>query len=247
MRCLISTIIRNRGAHLPTWSNQLIHLVKANPQIKFSLSVFENDSKDNTKQALKFIQKNFQSHFEHIKLSTLDLNWPYFGSIKGEDRVKYLAEARNKTLDQMDAICPLTSFDKVISVEPDVVYSPIDISKLLYSNLDIVSGYSTSRAGEGVPNWIYDTWATRLTLDDLEYMGPAISDLPDLLPVASTFNCFCVYNAQPFADGMRFSGINPRTNHWDCDTANICYSFANYGYPTAGMYKIPVIHNATKD
>ena len=75
MRCLISTIIRNRGTHVPTWCDQLVLLTKQNPNIKFYLSVFENDSEDNTKQVLRLVEKKFQNHFEAVKVTTSDLGW----------------------------------------------------------------------------------------------------------------------------------------------------------------------------
>jgi hypothetical protein len=242
MRCLISTIIRNRGPHVPTWCDQLVLLAKHNPDIKFYLSVFENDSEDNTKQVLRLVEKKFQNHFEAVKMTTSDLGWPYFGSIKAEERVRYLAEARNKTLNQMHTLYDLALFDKIVCVEPDILYSPEQISSLLYSDLDIASGYSILPHGFGVPDWIYDSWATRVNPDDSEYRGPKVSELPNLLTVASTFNCFCVYKALPFAEGLRFSGVNPRTLTWDCDTTNICFAFADSGYENIGMYNIPVLH-----
>ena len=102
MRCLISTIIRNRGIHLPQWYDQLVALADCNPDIKFYLSVFENDSEDNTKQVLQLIEKKFQTPFEGKKFTLTNLGWPYFGSIKAEERVCYLAQARNKTLEQAE-------------------------------------------------------------------------------------------------------------------------------------------------
>ena len=57
MRFLISTIIRNRGIHIPTWCEQLISLTKHNKQHQFDLYVFENDSTDNTKQVLNLVEK----------------------------------------------------------------------------------------------------------------------------------------------------------------------------------------------
>lgn len=242
MRFLISTIIRNRGIHIPTWCEQLISLSKYNKQHQFDLYVFENDSTDNTKQVLNLIQKKLKPHFGIVSIEIEDCNWPYFGSIKAEERVRYLAKARNRTLDKANELIDLKEYDKIICIEPDVSYSIEEVSKLLDTSHHITSGYSVLPPGHGVKNWIYDSWATRINPDDTEYFGPKISDLPITLKTASTFNCFCVYDAKPFAHGLRFSDINPRTNHWDCDTTNICFAFTALGYSDIVMYKIPILH-----
>jgi hypothetical protein len=90
--------------------------------------------------------------------------------------------------------------------------------------------------------WIYDSWATRLAAEDDIFKGPRIFDMPPRLGVAATFNCFCVYYARPFAEGARFSGINPLTESWDCDTTNICYEFSMRGYSCIGLYNILLTH-----
>ena len=58
--------------------------------------------------------------------------------MKDEDRVTLLAEARNRTLDQMD----LDVYDKIVFIEPDVDYDPDLISELFYMASDICSPYS---------------------------------------------------------------------------------------------------------
>lgn len=241
MRFLISTIIRNRGIHIPTWCDQLIELTRLNKQHKFDLYVFENDSTDNTKQILDQVQRLLKPHFDVISIEIKDYNWPYFQSIKAEERVKYLAQARNHTLEKANELVGLEGYDKVVCIEPDVSYSVREVSELLDTPYHIVSGYSVA-FGYGIEDWIYDTWATRINADDFEYCGPKISDLPVVLKTASTFNCFCVYDAKPFILGLRFSGINPRTKQWDCDTANICCAFAILGYDDVAMYRIPTLH-----
>jgi hypothetical protein len=242
MRVLISTIVRNRGKHISSWANQLSWVVEHNPDIVFDLYVFENDSTDTTKQTLLAVEPLLKKKFNRVEIQITNLEWPYFHSVKAEQRVKYLAEARNKTLEAANTLFNLASYDKVACVEPDVTYHTAGIGKLFYSDLDIASGYSFLPEGMGVPDWIYDSWATRVNPEDSEYFGPRISELPECLPVASTFNCFCVYKAKPFIEGARFSGINPLTNTWDCDTTNICFEFAKRGYDKIGMYNTGVLH-----
>lgn len=242
MRCLISTIVRNRGKHIASWANQLVQIAEHNPDVVFDLYVFENDSTDNTKQCLLAVEPVLKKALNKVEIKITNLEWPYFHSVKAEQRVQYLAEARNRTLEAADSLVKLASYDKVVCVEPDISYHTFDIGKLLYTDLDIASGYSFLPQGMGVADWIYDSWATRVNPEDSEYFGPNISALPDCLPVASTFNCFCVYKGLPFAEGVRFSGTNPRTGTWDCDTTNICFEFADRGYNKIGMYNIGVLH-----
>jgi hypothetical protein len=243
MRVLISTIVRNRARHLLTWAEQLVALRKANPDIEFDLVAFENDSEDGTKQILSSMKPLLSKHLNNVELKVYDLGWPYFSSVKAGDRVEYLAKARNKTLEVADIMNGLASYDKIVCIEPDVTYDAKLMSEVLKSDLDIASGYSMEPPGTGVPDWIYDSWATRVQYTDSEYFGPKVSELPHCLDVASTFNCFCVYKADPFIEGVRFSGTNPLTNNWDCDTTNICFEFAKKGYDKVGMYNIPVVHH----
>lgn len=239
MRVLISTIIRNRENHVQRWADQLCSLVDLNPDVEFDLSVFENDSSDNTKQLLEAVEDQLLSCFSSVLIETQDLNWPYFNSIKEEHRVGYLAKARNFTIDVIEELEGLDQYQKIVSIEPDIEYDPVELSQLLYTTDDIASGYSLLPKGS---NWIYDCWATRIHHSDEEFTGPPIDDMPHRLEVASTFNCFCVYNAEPFKKGLRFSGINPLNRKWDCDTTNICLSFRQSGYDKIGLYDIPVIH-----
>jgi hypothetical protein len=239
MRILISTIIRNREAHVSRWANQLCALTKLNPDIEFDLSVFENDSTDNTKQLLAEHEELLLNHFSSVLVETQDLNWPYFNSIKEEERVSFLARARNFTIDVIEELEGLEQYSKIVCIEPDIDFDPVELSQLLYTTDDIASGYSIL---PGSSNWIYDCWATRVHQMDEEFAGPSLPDMPDRLDVASTFNCFCVYNAIPFIKGLRFSGTNPLTNRWDCDTTNICLLFRRSGYNKIGLYNIPVVH-----
>ena len=242
MRVLISTIIRNRAKHVSPWANQLQSLANVHQDTVFDLVVLENDSNDGTKQALSAVEPLLKRNLNKVNIAIRNFEWPYFHSIKAEERVKYLALARNKTLLMADEIVGLEAYDKIISIEPDVTYSTVDVGTIIDSDLDIASGYSVLPQGMGVPDLIYDSWATRVNAEDSEYFGPKISELPECLPLAATFNCFCVYKAGPIADGARFSEINPKTKQWDCDTTTICIEFAKRGYDRIGMYKIPVLH-----
>lgn len=219
---LICTIFRNREKHIARWNEQISQLLDNNKNIKFSLSIYENDSTDNTKVLLKLFERSmFQFYFETYE----NLNTLYYGSVKSEERVKNLANARNKCIEQ--AIQKIDNFTKILFIEPDFKYSTETANKILNAekknnlSLDIISGVSYMH-GE-----FYDKWATRK--DENEFWGVPIN-LEDIQPYWATFNGFCLYNAKPFYEGVRFGWINNRIKTFDCDTAVICENFREKGY-----------------
>jgi len=124
MRILISTIVRNRAQHIISWANQLLRLNESNPNIKFDLVVFENDSTDLTKELLKGeLIELLKTKLNNVIIETTDLKWPYFGSIKSGERVIYLATARNKTLTLAQNYFGLDVYDKnslALNRTPDI-------------------------------------------------------------------------------------------------------------------------------
>lgn len=242
MRILICSIIRNRKPFLFGWKDQILCLKDENPDIEFDLSVFENDSCDGTVEYLSEIEPELGSELNKVWIYCSQKGWPYFGSVRAGERVKHLANARNQCLEQAAQDVDLTTYDKVVFIEPDVDYDPEKISMLLRVDDDIASPYSLHPLKVQDHRWIYDSWATRLSTSDDIFKGPRIFEMPERLDVAATFNCFCVYNAKPFAEGARFSGINPLTKEWDCDTTNICYEFRQRGYNKIGLYRVVLTH-----
>lgn len=242
MRILICSIIRNREPFLFGWKDQILCLKDENPGITFDLSVFENDSTDGTVEYLQEIETELKEELNEVWIQTCKKDWPYFGSIRAEDRVKYLAMARNECLEKAEQKVGLQYYNKVVFIEPDIDYDPEQISQLFWVDDDIASPYSVHPMNVQSHRWIYDSWATRINPEDDIFKGPRIFEMPPRLDVASTFNCFCVYRAKPFAEGARFSGVNPFTDSWDCDTTNICYEFANRGYDKVGLYNILLTH-----
>lgn len=221
MNVLISTIVRNREQFLGKWYENIKALIDLNKDIKFDVSVYENDSIDDSKAILEsfdysFLNKSF--------VSSENIATEYYGSIVSEDRVNNLAKARNKTLDQVDN---LSDYDKVLVIEPDIDYDVKEGSELLRTEYDIVSGTTPH---PHVP--IYDNWCTRLKETDSSW--PIFIGLDsfenDIIPVWTTFNCFCVYKAEPFIAGARYSGFNERLNTFDCDTVVICEEFRKLGF-----------------
>lgn len=230
MKILICTISRNNAKRLKRWKRQLNTLLDnllENNSVE--LSIYENDSTDGTDRILKQyaseLSKRCITTFTSTKLGTEHLVG------KEGARVKNIAAARNNCLEQAS---DMSTFDKIIFVETDVIYNPSDITTLLHHSGDIVSGFTTNAMGE-----FYDAWATRKTSEETWWTH----GIPqEETPVWSTFNGVCIYNSKPFSEGARFAGINPRTNEIDCDTTVICEVFRSMNYSEIFMLPINVRH-----
>lgn len=226
MNILISTIVRNRAFFLEQWAAQLNKLSELNQDVNFYLSVYENDSIDGSKEFLK--KCNFPLFKDYTLLSE-DLSTNEHGSYKNAERVHLLADARNKSIINSPY---LNIIDKVVSVEPDIKYDAEEMRKLLLSNYDIISARSIERL-DNLDHHIYDSWATRKYEKDASWDYSILLD--GVMPVWTTFNCFCVYNAEAIKKGCLFSGHNHKINSFDCDTAVICELFRDYGYDNIVM------------
>lgn len=205
-------------------------------------------------------------------ITTAKLGTQQYGSVWDIARLRQLAAARQACLDQ--ARDQLLVADKVAFIEPDVSWDASWCAELVLAahpkaaglpEPDIYSGWSLRSASHPKEaQFLYDTCATRATRDDLcwdisEACGTWRGQ--SLVPTGlggvhanclhrlwSTFNCFCVYRAAPFAAGLRWGYINTRFNPsgiyvddgdhgsgWvDCDTAVMCERFRAAGY--GGIY-----------
>jgi hypothetical protein len=223
---LICSIFRNRENHIQRWFLQIKNLVNTFVDYNFSISVYENDSTDSTRQKLKILFDSDEVEiFDNSYFNYDDLKTNYFNSIKSEQRVKNLAAARNKCLD-VNSI-NLEKFTKILFIEPDFSYSQQDAIKILNAEqsqgikLDIISGLSYLNGN------FYDSWATRKTDAQTESFTSYKEIVEEYW---TTFNGFCLYNSKPFIEGIRFNWFNNRLKIYDCDTAVICEDFREKGY-----------------
>jgi len=217
MRILISTIVRDSMRWLPLWRDQIVKIIQLNSDVSFSLSVAQNDSIDGSDIFLSTLSiPGLKSYFYKNEI----LHTQKFGSVKSLQRVKQLAEARNKTLAQAG---DLTQFDKLLVIESDIKYDPSQIRQLIYTDFDCISARSTSQHA-----FIYDSWGTRLTSEAKESRNhEAISGI---VPVYATFNCLCIYSIKPLLLGARFNPWNERFNHFECDTIGLSEHLHRLGY-----------------
>lgn len=215
---LICSIFRNRQKFVYRWYEQILQIVENCKDIDFSLSIYENDSVDGTRYLLENL--NYLP-FENVSKIYENLNTFYYGSIQNEDRVKNLANARNKCL--FNENIEISKYDKVLFIEPDFAYSLEDAKKIILhdKDVDIISGVSIYRGN------FYDSWATRITENDT---SGRVEINNSITPCWSTFNGFCLYNAKPFKEGAKFGWYNDRLKTYDCDTVVICENFRKNGY-----------------
>lgn len=235
---LLCSIFRNRGKFVDRWYQQICDIAEHyKDEYDFSISAYENDSVDDTKQKITFHK---YEKFAKFYFSSETKNTIYYPSIANEDRVKNLAAARNKCLD-VEGL-NLSTFEKVIFIEPDFKYTLEDAIKIISAEkihgktFDIISGISLSN------NWFYDSWATRKTANDVN-TGELHPRTGGLLTYWSTFNGFCSYNAEAFSKGIRFGWFNKRFNNYDCDTVVVCESFRENGYNEIYLDTNAVFHH----
>jgi hypothetical protein len=240
---LICSTARNISPCIEKFEKQIKELVnELKDSFNFKISIYENDSTDNTKELLGNI--NFDI-FEDYSLILENINSNHYIRSNENDRVKIMSEARNKVLATRNNEF-LNWSDYVLFIDADIGYNPkelkfiIDFEKTGVSNIDILSPMSLITYDNGSSWHFYDSWATRKNeyqLNYWEHMDKKSnvvfnnSNLNiDIKEYYSVYNNFCLYNSEPLKKGIVFGYINKRFNIYDCDTAVICENFRENGY-----------------
>jgi len=266
MNILICSIVRDSGYILKDYFSQLEQVIALRPNDNFDLSIFENDSQDNSRLILQ--NYDYDKFFQNKFIVFADLNTPKYGSVAEENRVRLLSAYRNQTLEQ---VSDLSIYDKIIWIEPDIFYIPEDVVKLIDSDFDVYSGVSLRCNYESLSKcdfdckkwlkelyskpfdgWLHgcrDGWATRIKPEHLvepisgeEYLQYFETGSEDV-PFYSTYNGFVVYNAEPIKMGVRFDFINQKYSRFDCDTYVICEKFQNLGFNKVYLNRnIKILH-----
>jgi hypothetical protein len=233
-KILLYSIIRNESKYIDSYHKKLNNIVKNFPNYEFYLSIYENDSTDDTKQKL---QSKDWSAFSRVSLILEDLQTKFYGSVKDGDRVKNLSIARNKAIEAGGFI---NDVDYVMMVEADVEFDMNTVSRILsFKNVvpdfDIVSGITIRNKR------LYDQWATRKQPVYDEGIYPIEDDykMKAYDRYYSTSNGICLYRAKPFQEGIRYGWINKVTNEFDCEMVVVCQSFHDAGYNN-----VYIIHDA---
>jgi hypothetical protein len=260
---LICSIFRDQQANLKLYTDQLTKLINlVVNKYNIYISWYENDSKDLTSIQLNEIKSYFRNHtkIKDIFYTSEQLNTKKYGSVWNTERIINLSNARNKAVFQG---INNYFFDKIVFIEPDIKYDANWCKELILAehpnqagiNPDIYSAWSLRSENHPKESfYLYDTCACRQNENDTcwnfnnenqwinesliktDFGGP---DGNCLHRIYSTFNCFCVYNAKPFYNGVSFGYTNTRinpsnikiNNEWlDSDTVNIVEKFREKGY-----------------
>lgn len=220
---LIYTIVRDSEKKLDRYYTQVRNLVEKNNEYNFILSIYENDSSDDTVKKIRSYDWSFVNKFDFVseKIKTKK-----YGSTTEQDRVKNLSAARNKAIEKYISVV-----DYILAIESDISFDSTAFTNLInfkknnnLDNVDIVSGISWRK------NKFYDAWATRR--NEIEEVGNLHKNWPSRKfdKYYSTFNCLCLYKAEPFQKGLRYNWYNNRLKKHDCDTAVICEDFHQNGF-----------------
>jgi hypothetical protein len=228
MDVLICSIFRNSSPIIDRYWRQ-IHDTMANPMnagVRWHISLYENDSTDGTKERLRGLD---MSRFAEHSLITEDLNTKHYGSVVDEDRVRNLANARNRAITAKDLH---QRADMILWIESDVIYGKDHIGIMLMRSMLLPRGFHVYSGimMDQSQGTMYDTWATRR--DAIEESGDLMLShvWKPMDRFWSTFNGICFYSPIPFRKGVRFGWYNERLGKFDCDTAVVCENFRAAGY-----------------
>ena len=233
----IYSIVRNREKSVTVFYQQVRQIVKKfSNQYNFLLSIYENDSTDRTKEKIQSLDWSFIEHEIVIE----NINTKYFGSTSEKERVKNLADARNKAIEAKDF---LQRSDYILSLEFDMSFHIQSIERILNfthkePDFHIVSSISKNKGH------FYDTWGTRK--NSSETVGNLFDgwNKKSYDKYYATSNGICMYISKPFKEGLRYHWFNETLGHHDCEMVVVCDRMHRMGYHNIYiLYKAIAIHN----
>jgi hypothetical protein len=179
--------------------------------------------------------------FSGVSIVSENINTKFYGSSKDEDRVKNLAQARNKALlggGFLDIV------DYILVIDIDVEFKMSAVEKILNFKIkepdfDIVSSATLRK------NFLYDQWATR---EGPEYDTEMQDKFEKYRKESykkyySVSSGFCLYRAEPFKQGIRWGHINEVTKKPDCEMVVVCQQFGKIGYNNIYMVHEAEMHH----
>lgn len=250
MHILICSILRDNAPNMQRFFDQINTFVSTlADKHTFSISLYENDSIDDTPEFLK----NYDySKFKNHSVICDKLGTTKFGSVVSEERIANLANARNCAVEANDLY---KEADYIFFVDCDVTYEShfvptlLDFSSVGLKAPDMYSGVSLAPYrstdfnipkfveftktinGEVFDKWrVYDTWSMRRTSN--EEWGTWKDDVSVNIvsKFYGTFNSACLIKAEPFKQGIRYHHFNQRLGKFDLEHSVLAERFHSAGY-----------------
>ncbi|WVR03663.1 hypothetical protein IAU60_000658 [Kwoniella sp. DSM 27419] len=210
----IAANLHNNEAVLARWSDQLVKLIFHLGRENTFVSIYESNSRDNTKTLLSVLNNTLSNLSINHRIITADddkHSWPYPTS---RERIAYLATARNKALE------PIQSADDSVRIGDwqeytrllflnDVWYNWQSMARLLDTRIgdEEVPDYDQACAFDFSTSGLYDTWAARDTCGTpLRVFWPYVQDPVSIeklkreepFEVTSCWNGAAAFKAEPF-------------------------------------------------
>lgn len=250
MHILICSILRDNAAKMQMFYKQIESFVQASEgRHTFSISLYENDSVDNT----PFLLQHYDySKFKDYSVICDKLGTPKFGSVVSEQRIENLAKARNRAVTAKDMY---KEADYILFLDCDIVYDTSFIPTLLdfksvgldspdmYSGVSLVPFLKTDHNvpkfitrpmnvnGIIIDKWrVYDTWSMRRAKDEEWGTWKDDANTNPISKFYATFNSACLLKAEPFKQGIRYHHYNKRFGKFDLEHSVLAEQFHAVGY-----------------
>lgn len=198
----------------------------------YHVYLYENDSTDSTKRILRDWGDDTD---EKSTIVTEDVGTPIFNDLRGEERRKHMANARNKYLDFAREYCDNNHVNFLIILDIDIEggwsYHGI-LNSFGHNHWDIIGSnslYYEKNKDTGRPQRLYyDSWAYRElgkpeALEDTDANLFRFNRGEDLVPVNSCFGGLTI--CKPF---FLYEDINYTSE--DCDHTTIHNKLTEEGY-----------------
>ena len=244
MNILICSLIRSKEPYLPDWYNRVRGIKALQPYWNFNISLYENDSEDNSVQLINSFDWSWCDWF---KLNSEKRDREYYISTERK-RIERLASYRNMCIWQFG---DLDSIDRIIMNDVDCSFDPKEAAEVIEESLkwDV---YSFASRDDATGDEFYDRWATRRTATDGWWDDKPYDQNGNNL-TWTTGNGFVCYDPEPFRRGLTFGYVNNRSRFidevnkhktHDVENAVVCENFRLIGFNKIGFNgKYNTVHN----
>jgi len=236
MDILFCSLIRSKEPYLANWYNNVRGIKALRPYWNFNISLYENDSEDNS---VSLINSFDWSWCDWFKLSSEKRNRKYYIATERK-RIERLSSYRNMCVWQFG---DLDSIDRIVMNDVDCSFNPKEAVEIIEESLNW-DVYSFASRDEATGDDFYDKWATRKGPKDSWWDNKSTYDRNGNNIVWTTGNGFVCYNPEPFRRGLTFGYVNNRSQFvdkeknlksHDVENAVVCENFRLIGFNRIGF------------